>query len=250
MTHSSKVVDRVYQQLKELVISFEIPPGHQIHIADVADKLNVSVTPVREALNRLLNEGYLARSSGRGFYNRHIDIEELRDLFQLRGSIAIGAIHILLRTNLRDQVETLLISPELSRNGESGSPFKLKICENIIAAVGNHEIMRIYRNISDRMKFIWDIYSESSVGAAQIEEYRHRLSEALLERDMVACVEVIERNIETQIWMLDEVVQVGLARAYGGGFTHMSRFSSHTGFRSPLHRSQTEGFLILEPSQT
>lgn len=224
-----QVVDRVYAQLKILVIEYKIPPGSQIHIEDVANSLNVSVTPVREALNRLLNEGYLKRHGGRGFYNRTIDLEELYDLFQLRGSLAISAVHILLRTDLRTKIDALL--DESDDSGDPISPWGLKLCERIVLAVGNREMIRLYANISDRIKFIWDIYAQGEKGAAQIASYREDLRRTMLARDISAAAEVIERNIELQTAALSEAMQIALARAHGGGVTQSPRFEPHVGFR-------------------
>jgi len=49
-------VERVYCEIKAMAISYELRPDEQINIHLLAQKLHVSVTPIREALNRLLNE--------------------------------------------------------------------------------------------------------------------------------------------------------------------------------------------------
>ena len=58
-------VSRVYQELRGLIIWGQLPPGARIAERTVADRLGLSRTPVRSALHRLQQEGFVA-SVGRG----------------------------------------------------------------------------------------------------------------------------------------------------------------------------------------
>ncbi|NEU99562.1 GntR family transcriptional regulator [Bradyrhizobium uaiense] len=60
----------VYPQLKASAINYEFPLGGQIQILDTAKKLGVSITPVREALQRLAAEGLIESKETRGFFGR------------------------------------------------------------------------------------------------------------------------------------------------------------------------------------
>lgn len=207
-TQPTKVADRVYASIKELVINYDIRPGHQIPIEELSNSLHVSVTPVREALNRLLNDGFITRRSARGFYNREIDIDELTDLFQLRGSLAISAFHFILRTDLRRQI------PQLLEQATQGNPesrqCQLPICATMIRAAGNREMLRIYCNIIDKIHFVWKIYSASPQGAQDIAAYRADLCRLLAEEDLTGCIDVIDHNIKIQIAALEDCIQRGL----------------------------------------
>jgi DNA-binding GntR family transcriptional regulator len=59
---------RVHNKLKEMVISWELPPGAYLAVGRLAEQLNVSVTPVREALMRLCGEGLVECIASRGFF--------------------------------------------------------------------------------------------------------------------------------------------------------------------------------------
>jgi len=61
----SDSVSRTYQELRGLIISGQLPPGARIAERGVADRLGLSRTPVRSALHRLQQEGFIA-SYGRG----------------------------------------------------------------------------------------------------------------------------------------------------------------------------------------
>jgi len=61
----SDSVSRVYEELRGLIVSGQLPPGARIAERAVADRLGLSRTPVRSALHRLQQEG-LVDSYGRG----------------------------------------------------------------------------------------------------------------------------------------------------------------------------------------
>jgi len=81
---------RVFEQLRELIIWGRIAPGTRIIEADVATRLGVSRTPVRAALQRLQQEGYVV-PSGSGAQSRltvaPLTQEDARELFQIVGEV-------------------------------------------------------------------------------------------------------------------------------------------------------------------
>ena len=55
----AKLADGAYAQLKQDIFDFQLVPGDRFSEAEVAERLGISRTPVREALFRLQREGYL-----------------------------------------------------------------------------------------------------------------------------------------------------------------------------------------------
>ncbi|WP_435748566.1 GntR family transcriptional regulator [Microbacterium sp. PMB16] len=77
--------DAVYQRLIELILSNELPPDSRVNLYQVARQLDVSPTPVREALSRLDDDGLVVKSPLKGYRTTPVlDVKELDDLFDLR----------------------------------------------------------------------------------------------------------------------------------------------------------------------
>jgi DNA-binding GntR family transcriptional regulator len=74
----------VYRSLKELIRNGSFQPGQRLREADIADRLGVSRTPVREAMNRLISEGLLALHPMRGFAVAELDKQQVLELYGLR----------------------------------------------------------------------------------------------------------------------------------------------------------------------
>jgi len=83
-------VSLVYDELRELIVWGQLPPGARIAERAVAERLGLSRTPVRSALHRLQQEGFVA-SSGRGAEQRLIvaplTAEDGRELFLIIGHL-------------------------------------------------------------------------------------------------------------------------------------------------------------------
>jgi len=85
VTRSGTGQDRVYQALRTRILEHQLEPGSRISISGEAQRLGVSQTPVREALNRLEGDELVVRVASRGYaVTPLIDREQLAELFELR----------------------------------------------------------------------------------------------------------------------------------------------------------------------
>jgi len=83
---------RVYSQIKHLILCNEIMPGQKLHHQQLSERLGVSRTPVREALTRLVQEGYVSLLPNRGFTCKEIRMQEAEELYDLREALEAFAI--------------------------------------------------------------------------------------------------------------------------------------------------------------
>jgi len=79
------LTDRVYDAVRQRLVDNEIEPGDKININALAQELDVSPTPVREALARLEAEGLLMRRSLAGYAAAPLlSVKEFNELFEMR----------------------------------------------------------------------------------------------------------------------------------------------------------------------
>jgi DNA-binding GntR family transcriptional regulator len=89
--------DRAYAVTKELVLSGELPGGHLFSEGDIATRLDMSRTPVREAFLRLQAEGLLQLIPKRGVVVVPVPPGEAEDVLDARETIESAAVRRLLR---------------------------------------------------------------------------------------------------------------------------------------------------------
>ncbi|HEX2386172.1 MAG TPA: GntR family transcriptional regulator, partial [Candidatus Binatia bacterium] len=79
--------EEAYQKIKGFILRSEIYPRQKIVIEDLARQMGVSRTPIREAMNRLVNEGYVTHVWNRGFSVKEITAEEVEELYGAREAL-------------------------------------------------------------------------------------------------------------------------------------------------------------------
>ena len=76
--------DNVYRYLKEKILNNEYLPGEKLIETRIADELQVSRTPVREALMMLEKEKLVHTSMGKSYQVSKISIKLSKDLYYVR----------------------------------------------------------------------------------------------------------------------------------------------------------------------
>ena len=85
--------DHVYAQLKRDVADFKLIPGDRFSENELCDRLGVSRTPVRQALFRLQQEGYVEVLFRSGWQVRPFDFVRFEQLYDLRMVLETTAVH-------------------------------------------------------------------------------------------------------------------------------------------------------------
>lgn len=81
---TSTISGRVYAQLRNDILAVDLPPGGKLRINDLCARYGVTSTPMREALNQLVSEGFVLRREQRGFSVAAVSEQELEQLTQTR----------------------------------------------------------------------------------------------------------------------------------------------------------------------
>jgi DNA-binding GntR family transcriptional regulator len=90
-----RLADEVYTQLVDAIMAREIKPGDQLVQEKLAVELQISRTPVREALMRLEREGVLVVSNKGSFHLYEMSDGEVHELYQARAAVEGQAAQIL-----------------------------------------------------------------------------------------------------------------------------------------------------------
>lgn len=79
--------EKSYRSIRQKLEDGTLGPGDPIVTRTLANEIGVSLTPVREAINRLATEGLIQHTPGAGAVVKQLDIEELDELYVLRDAI-------------------------------------------------------------------------------------------------------------------------------------------------------------------
>jgi DNA-binding GntR family transcriptional regulator len=78
------VADQVMTELRRSILSGALAPGREFSLRELAEMLQVSIIPVREALRSLENQGLVQMRPGRSAVVAPLDLDELQSIYRLR----------------------------------------------------------------------------------------------------------------------------------------------------------------------
>jgi DNA-binding GntR family transcriptional regulator len=105
------VVDYAYEQIWQRVIMMGGGEEQRLSDATLAEQLGISRTPVRQALERLVQEGLVRADPRRGFWTNTFTAQDIHEIYDLRGALEVLALRLaaphLSHKNLKAYLEQL-----------------------------------------------------------------------------------------------------------------------------------------------
>ncbi|MEY2621946.1 MAG: hypothetical protein RIT26_1766 [Pseudomonadota bacterium] len=160
------LADEVYARLKQDLANFVWVPGDRFTENEISEKMQVSRTPVRQALVRLQQEGQVEVLFRNGWRVLPFDFERFDQLYDLRVLIETEAVQRLCEGHIRgDPQRCMKILQHLSfrwlvpKSSRSMDPQEVCLWDeqfhlSLIDATGNVEILRIHQDITYRIRVI------------------------------------------------------------------------------------------------
>lgn len=151
--------DQAYQQIKQMIFDFALMPGDRCSESDLAQRLAVSRTPLRQALQRLEREGFLQVLPKTGWQVAPLDFDTFDELYDLRVLIECHAAQQLVDAEVRTGLRTLAdvwMVPAAMRLADGAEVGRLdeQFHADLVQASGNREMSRVHREITERIRII------------------------------------------------------------------------------------------------
>ena len=154
--------DEVYQQLKRDVSDFKLVPGDRFTETEISERMNVSRTPVRQALFRLQQEGFVEVLFRSGWRVLPFDFDRFEELYDLRQVLETTAVHRLCEGASRiNYLQLGLLADIWLVNAADRSLDAKQVAQwdeafhcTLVAAAGNAEMARVHRDVTDRIRVI------------------------------------------------------------------------------------------------
>jgi DNA-binding GntR family transcriptional regulator len=216
--HPPNRAQRLYQIVKNMAISFEFKPGERINEVNLAKRLEASRTPLREALNRLVSEGFLTSKRGHGFYCRDLKPREIFELYQLRAILETAAVRLTCEQATEEEVRELQqflnqTGPEVEgRNSDHLVDLDEHFHCQIMHLARNIEMQRTLENINARIRYFRWVDMDSKRETTQ-DEHR-KIVEAIGARDTELAVNRMNDHIQRRQGQITEAVKESYSRIY------------------------------------
>lgn len=153
LTENWSLADRVYSLLKKTIIEGKIPLGARLVEKDLASRLDVSRSPLREAIQRLQFDGLVRIVPRKGSYLVEFSEKELLDIFQVREQLEGLAVQLAVETITVAQLDAmeqkLFRVQEILSDDKASYPMEDErdFHDAILEASGNKRLADIMRTL-------------------------------------------------------------------------------------------------------
>jgi DNA-binding GntR family transcriptional regulator len=199
--------DLAYRRVRELILSGDLQPGAVLQQAVLAKTIGMSTTPLREALRRLKQEGFVELDAHRDARVAPLDATEARELLELRLALDPYAAALAAERRTGDdvaEIEQALANLEaLPRNP---TPGQLASHREFHAAIHRASHNRL---LVETLDGVWDktdryrrhaLEVDRSAEEKQARAAEHRqMFEAVRDGDADRAADLVRRHVETSL---------------------------------------------------
>lgn len=192
MTGRESATNRVHRILREAILNGELVSGSQYSIYQMAERLGVSRTPVRDAALRLADAGLLSIERNRGIRISGITVGGIRDIIESRILLEVPAAAAAARVAgpeldaELDRLLALLVKAADARDAAAFGAHDRDIHRALLRAAGNERIVSIVESLRDSTQ----ILGASTVGRSrsmhEVRDEHVPIVEAVKQRDSAA----------------------------------------------------------------
>jgi DNA-binding GntR family transcriptional regulator len=198
----------IADQLREEIIQGAIRPGQQINESLLAGQLNISRGPLREALQRLCQEGILISRRNYGVFVPVVKAHDLREIYEVRESVESAAASRLLdgsQKQIKDTCEVLRkIVGEMAKqvaasDWQATARLDAQFHSALVAGTGNSRFIRIYKTIAAESRMCVVGLEVSFPGMADLVQEHQNILYLLEAGDRNGLLEAIRRHIQNTV---------------------------------------------------
>jgi DNA-binding GntR family transcriptional regulator len=205
----------IYQDLKKQIVELTLPPGTILLERMLALSLGTSRTPVREALKRLAQDGWIVWEERRRAVVRDISLKDVHEVFMLREMVETFAIRMVFATGEPRLVAGMLVPLINSMKKNIGDPL-----------VFNQEDMKFHTLIiehleNDRLNEVWSKIRDEITRIAIYSIHERRRPESVIVEHEALIDGFWERNCERTVTSMVEHFQK-IQEAYSEKFSEQT----------------------------
>jgi DNA-binding GntR family transcriptional regulator len=209
---SESLTDQAYDKIRKQIITCRLPPGSEISEIDIAERLSISKTPVREALGRLRLEGFVRAIPRRGYQITPLTVSDMNELFDARAVIEGGTIALAANCITDAELDELSRLADVSYDKGTTKNLHSFISANrdfhtaIARASNNRRLVETTIRQLDELERYFYVGARLRDVNNEVHADHHRIVEALRRRDRVVATRiVVEHNELTRTGLLGAI---------------------------------------------
>ena len=205
--------DVVFNTLRQAILRGELKPGERLMEIQLAQKLGVSRTPVREAIRKLELEGLVLMIPRKGAEVAQITEKNMQDVLEVRKALEELSVQLACERITPEQVEEMKMAAEDFRKVlKSGDVTKIaeadvKFHDIIFAATNNQRLITLLNNLREQMYRFRVEYLKQKECYPQLLEEHDKLIALISGGEVEEACELMGRHIDNQASTVSDVIR-------------------------------------------
>jgi len=205
--------DVVFNTLRQAILRGKLKPGERLMEIQLANKLGVSRTPVREALHKLEQEGLVLTVPRKGAEVADISAKSLHDVLEVRRVLEALAIELACVRIDEEQIKDLeqaarsfkdsLVSDDVTQIAEADVAFH----DVIHMATGNQKLIQLLSNLREQMYRFRVEHLKNKAYHPQLLEEHEEMIMFIKKRQREAATNIAKQHVDNQVNAVLDMIQ-------------------------------------------
>ena len=197
--------DLVFNTLRQAILKGELKPGERLMEIQLAEKLGVSRTPIREAIRKLELEGLVLMIPRRGAEVAKISHKNLQDTLEVRGALEELATDLACQRISDEELRELSAAEDHFQKVVKNGGTEIEIAEAdevyhdiIYKASGNEKLVQMINNLREQMyRYRLEYIKDEAKRGILVHEHEEIL-QAIRIRDLIRAKTLMKEHIDNQ----------------------------------------------------
>lgn len=214
----ARLNDSVYDVVKENILSQVFAPGQRLKLDELVQQLGVSMTPLKDALNRLAAEGLVEIMPRQGTYVTNLNQAEIAETFDVRCALEVMAAQLFLERStdaelqeisvMVDQLNELVKSPDKSAIYQDYVKIDSAMHRRILELSRNGRLLAAHEREHTHIYMARVRYGTFEASLEQAQNEHRLLQEAILARNIPQVQAVLSHHIQrAKNSLLDDITK-------------------------------------------
>ena len=200
---SQSLAGKAYEIVKGEIITCALEPGQQIVQSQLAERYHIGLTPVREALQRLAQEGFVQPIPRFGYIVSPVTLSEVREIFELRSIVESAAARLAAVPGLQEQLAKILASADFTyvyKERQSYTDFLAHNADfhrSVAVAARNQRLVDLVSKLLDELTRVFHLGLDLRDSAEEMRDEHLALAQVLCDRDPDRAEQIVQSQIVT-----------------------------------------------------
>lgn len=192
----------VFESIRGAIISGTLKPGERLMEVQLAEKLGVSRTPIREAIRKLELEGLVIMMPRKGAYVADLSIKDITDVLEIRAVLEGLASGLAALRITDEEIEELEMTAVKFNQAIDEGDFDaivqrdIEFHDLIFKATRNEKLIQITNNLREQVQRFRLMYINKSNKSKELAREHYEIAEAISNRNIDLAEKLAKTHIE------------------------------------------------------